>query len=180
MMACLDVGYRDDKTIAACLVFAGWGSDRAEYVIVKELPPAPPYEPGMFYRRELHCLLQVMPSDPLDGIIVDGFVWTSEDLRPGLGAHLFEAIGRRSPVVGVAKTRLRGAPAELVVRGESTSPLFVSAVGLEVREAAEHVRRMHGTYRVPTLLKEVDRLSRGVDPRAPGLGGPPPARARRA
>lgn len=165
-MACLDVGYQDERTIAACLVFAGWGAARSDYVIVKELPPAPPYETGMFYRRELHGLLQVMPSDPLDGVIVDGYVWTSEGLRPGLGAHLFNAIGRGIPVIGVAKTRLRGAPAELVTRGGSTSPLFVSAVGMDMREAAKHVRGMHGPYRIPTLLKEVDRLSRGVDPRA--------------
>jgi hypothetical protein len=28
------------------------------------------------------------------------------------------------------------------------------------REAAAHVREMHGAFRIPTLLKRVDQLSR--------------------
>jgi len=47
-----------------------------------------------------------------------------------------------------------------VRRGESGSPLFVTAVGIDVALAAQEVRRMHGPYRVPTLLRAVDQLAR--------------------
>jgi deoxyribonuclease V len=81
--------------------------------------------------------------------------------RPGLGAHLYQALGRRTAVVGVAKRRFHGAgDAVPILRGTSQVPLFVTAVGIDLAEAAEGVRRMHGAHRIPTLLKRVDRLSR--------------------
>jgi deoxyribonuclease V len=39
-------------------------------------------------------------------------------------------------------------------------PLFVSAIGMDVRDAAAHVRAMDGPHRTPTLLRLVDRLTR--------------------
>ena len=47
-----------------------------------------------------------------------------------------------------------------VFRGRSRSPLYVTAAGMDSSEAAGHIRSMHGKYRIPTLLKRVDRLSR--------------------
>jgi deoxyribonuclease V len=94
-------------------------------------------------------------------VIVDGFVWLGDESRPGLGAHLFEALSSRSAVIGVAKTCFRGAgPMREVFRGGSERPLLVSAVGLGLDEAAARVEQMHGAYRIPTLLKAVDRLCR--------------------
>jgi deoxyribonuclease V len=121
-----------------------------------------PYQPGQFYRRELPCLLSVLATvaEPLEAIVVDGYVWLSDD-RPGLGAHLYEALGHREAVIGVAKTRFAGAEAEPVIRGGSRRPLYVSAAGLERAAAARHIERMHGTYRLPTLLRRVDQLCRG-------------------
>jgi deoxyribonuclease V len=57
-----------------------------------------------------------------------------------------------------------------IVRGKSKQPLYISAVGLSISQAAEHVHSMHGPYRIPTLLKRVDLLSRservkGLHPR---------------
>lgn len=76
-------------------------------------------------------------------------------------AHLYEALDRRIPVIGVAKTAfLRATNARDVARGSSAKPLFVTAVGMDLDVAAGHVRDMHGTFRIPTLLKLVDRLSR--------------------
>jgi endonuclease V-like protein UPF0215 family len=48
-----------------------------------------------------------------------------------------------------------------VLRGESESPLFVSAVGVELTDAADAIKKRHGAYRIPTLLKRVDTLARG-------------------
>ncbi|PKN30756.1 MAG: endonuclease V, partial [Deltaproteobacteria bacterium HGW-Deltaproteobacteria-21] len=47
-----------------------------------------------------------------------------------------------------------------VFRGRSKSPLYVTAAGMDPSEAAGHIRSMHGGHRIPTLLKQVDRLSR--------------------
>ena len=100
--------------------------------------------------------LERMP--PLDIVIVDGYVWLGPD-RPGLGWHLHAARG--GVVVGVAKTRFDGATAREVIRGGSTRPLFVTAIGIDPALAAEHVRQMHGDHRIPTLLGLADSLARG-------------------
>jgi deoxyribonuclease V len=98
-------------------------------------------------------------SDPLETIVVDGYVWLEEG-KHGLGAHLYEALGRRVPVVGVAKTRFVGAAAKAVQRGSSRRPLYVSAAGIDPRIAARHIQSMHVAYRIPTLLRRVDQLCR--------------------
>jgi deoxyribonuclease V len=121
-----------------------------------------PYQSGQFYRRELPCILAVLKSlsELPQAIIIDGYVWLGEQ-QPGLGAYLYEALERRAAVIGVAKTRfLQAEPVELVLRGRSRSPLYVTAAGMDVAEAARHIRAMHGPYRIPTLLKRVDQLSR--------------------
>ncbi len=94
-------------------------------------------------------------------VVIDGYVWLSEDRRPGLGARLFEALGGSVVVVGVAKTGFAGSAfAEPVLRGDSAKPLYVTAAGVEASVAAGWIRGMHGEYRVPTLLRRVDRLCR--------------------
>jgi deoxyribonuclease V len=162
MLACLDVDYRTDGTVAACVLFRDWADAAEAGHVVERGPPAEPYEPGRFYRRELPHLLKVLAAvrEPLEAVVIDGYVWLGEE-RPGLGAHLYEAFGRGPPVIGVAKTAFHSSGfAVPVLRGRSQRPLFVTAVGLEARAAAEHVRRMHGPSRIPMLLHRVDRLCR--------------------
>jgi deoxyribonuclease V len=59
---------------------------------------------------------------PLDQIIVDGFVSLGD--KPGLGMHLWEALGRRVAVIGVAKSHFRFAipskSPEALASGHST------------------------------------------------------------
>jgi deoxyribonuclease V len=164
MMACVDVDYRGDDAVAACVLFRAWTDEASAGQHVEHIRGVEAYVPGQFYRRELPCLLAVLGrvAEPLELIVVDGYVWLGKEDRPGLGAHLYEALGRRIGVVGVAKTRFVGARSAVeVVRGESASrPLFVTAAGLEVAEAARCVGLMHGPYRIPTLLRQVDRLCR--------------------
>jgi deoxyribonuclease V len=105
------------------------------------------------------AVLQVLP--PVDLVVIGGYVWLEGEFMPGLGAHLYDALEGMIPVVGVAKTRFRGADAVCEVRrGTSGRPLFVTAVGVLVELAAEQVRSMHGDHRIPTLLTRVDRLCR--------------------
>jgi deoxyribonuclease V len=165
VMACVDVDYRTDEAVAACVLFRDWPDEAAAGQLVERVVGIEPYVPGEFYKRELPCLLAVLNrvEDPLDLVVIDGYVWLGDEARPGLGARLYEALGRRVPVIGVAKTRFRSATRSVELRrGEhATRPLFVTAAGLDVNEAAERVRRMHGAFRVPTLLRQVDALCRG-------------------
>ena len=167
MIACVDVDYRDGAAVAAGLWFDDWADAVASAQAVATFPPAAAYEPGAFYRRELPCLLGLLALGPhADIVIVDGYVWLG-GVAAGLGAHLHASLG--VTVVGVAKTRYASATGALAVcRGGGRSPLYVSAVGMAVEEAAALVAAMHGPYRVPTLLKAVDALARTSPVAAPG------------
>jgi deoxyribonuclease V len=146
------------------LGFGAWEDERASFERTRAFEGAPAaYEPGQFYRREMPYLLALLESleAPPVLVIIDGFVWLDGG-RPGLGAHLHEALGAECAVVGVAKRPFHeAADAAAVLRGASQVPLFVSAVGIALEEAVAGVARMHGAHRVPTLLRRVDQLSRG-------------------
>jgi deoxyribonuclease V len=167
-LACLDVDYRGDQAMAACLLFNAWTDAAPAGSRVAHLPAVAPYEPGRFYRRELPCLLAVLEqAGPLEVVVIDGYVWLGPDRGPGLGAHLYEALGRSTAVVGIAKTPFADTSAAEVIRGQSLRPLRVTAAGLDLGEAARSVEKMHGPFRVPTLLKQVDQLCRRSWPPAP-------------
>ena len=64
-------------------------------------------------------------------------------------------------MIGVAKNEFRGTPKEFeILRGQSVKPLYVSAIGIELVQAKHNVQSMYRKYRIPELLKQVDRLSR--------------------
>ena len=163
MLACLDVDYRDRDTwaVAACLLFEDWRDEAPVDSVTAVARRIESYTPGEFYRRELPCLLAVLAGVPVQPrmVVIDGFVWLN-DKRPGLGAHLHEALEGAIPIVGVAKNPYSGADSVPVVRGESQHPLHVSAVGVDAEQAARDIASMHGSFRIPTLLKQVDRLAR--------------------
>lgn len=167
MIGALDVDYRDDGgAVAALVLFAAWPDAEPASEIAVRVPEVEPYEPGQLYRRELPCLraaLAAADAEP-DVLVVDAHVWLSADGRMGLGAHLYEALEQRCPVIGVAKTAFSGAPAQDVLRGGSARPLYVTAAGMDPVQAAEHIRQMAGEHRLPTLLKRVDRLARDAEP----------------
>ncbi|WP_394795675.1 endonuclease V [Armatimonas sp.] len=165
MIAATDVQYHDQdrSAIAACVLFENWDDavpTREWTVRVEEVAA---YIPGQFYKRELPCLLALLAPvlAELTLILVDGYVWLGDEGHPGLGGHLFAVLDPKLPIVGVAKTRfVSAAPVAEVLRGESTKPLFVSAAGCELSEAAKNVQAMHGAHRLPVLLKRVDALCR--------------------
>lgn len=163
MIACTDVHYTQFQAIGACLLFRDWG-DADPYLELTERVEEPlPYEPGRFYRRELPSLRSMIARlrDRPKVVIIDGYVWLGDHSHPALGAYLYEALGRTAAVIGVAKSPFREGPAvRSVKRGESSRPLFVSAAGMDLNEAAARVIQLHGEFRIPTLLKKVDRLCR--------------------
>ena len=164
MILATDVGYRDDGTaLAAAVGFAQWADEAPAYERTVHVAEVAEYEPGQFYRRELPCLLALRAALPAPPTlwVVDGHVWL-RDGQPGLGAYLFEALRGTVPVVGVAKRAFRDGVAIPVCRGQSANPLHISAAGLSPERAAEAVQQMHGPWRIPTLLKRVDALSRSA------------------
>lgn len=159
----VDVHYHSEGARSAGVLFSTWEAAVAEAELTHTLDQVAAYEPGAFYKRELPCLLALIDttSTPLKTIVIDGFVDLGAAQSPGLGRYLFEALKRAVPIIGVAKTPFKDTPAELAVRrGESQRPLWISAAGLPLADAQAAIQRMHGPYRIPTLLKRVDRLCR--------------------
>ena len=164
-------GARAAAVLAADAAFAHVLAERTAVV-----PRVSPYQPGEFYLRELPPLHAVL--DGLDGLsglgllVVDGYADLDPGGRPGLGAHAHAAFG--IPVIGVAKSRFRTAThAVPVVRGSAVRPLFITAAGIPVADAADLVRRMAGRYRLPDALRRADTLAR-TDPPALSTTDRPP------
>jgi deoxyribonuclease V len=138
------VHYLDDGGARAAMAAA---SDRRFSQVVHTqtavVAAVEPYRPGEFYRRELPPLRAVIPAaDELALIVVDGYV----DLVP---------------VIGVAKSAFGTAThAARVLRGQSSRPLYVTAAGMTIADAAVLVTEMAGRFRTPDALKTVDRLAR--------------------
>jgi len=47
-----------------------------------------------------------------------------------------------------------------VLRGNSARPLFITAAGMPLAQAAELTRRMAGPFRLPDALRRADLLAR--------------------
>jgi len=162
--AFLDAAYGDQAAAVAGAVAESWDAKTAAEILVRRFDASlAGYEPGAFYKRELPLLLAIISEfdRPIEMIVIDGYVWLDATCLPGLGGHLFETLGRRIPVIGIAKTRYRNDTWSIpVLRGGSRRPLFVTAAGIETKEAAECVRLMHGDHRIPTIVTLVDRAAR--------------------
>jgi deoxyribonuclease V len=107
---------------------------------------------------------------------VDGYVDLDPQGRPGLGAHVHAEFG--APVIGVAKTAYRTAThAAQIRRGQSARPLYITAAGLTIADAAGLVENMAGPFRIPDALRTVDRLARGLEQPDRDLGRQLPMRS---
>lgn len=166
-IAVFDVHYEGANAYSACVVADGWSAESVAKSFRCSTPVSGDYQPGEFYKRELPALLAVlnMVDRPLTALVVDGYVWLSADEKPGLGARFFEATGKGTPVVGIAKTAFDGALfARQVLRGTSKRPLYVTSAGMDSAEAAACVLSMCGPSRIPMLVKAADNAARrGVE-----------------
>ncbi len=162
----IDVDYRETYAVAAGIMFDDWEDSIPTSQSVIRVDEIAEYEPGYFYKRELPCLLKLLHQLKTlpEYIIVDGYVHLEETQKPGLGKHLYDALQGKSIVIGVAKTRFNNTPPEIeVFKGESQRPLYVTAAGISDTEAKKLIEKMDGRYRIPTMLKLVDQLSRQTD-----------------
>jgi deoxyribonuclease V len=168
-LSATDVHYPTTGGARAALVVA---EDRRFERITAEhvrwLDDVDTYLSGSFATRELPAILLLLEqTERLDLIVIDGYVDLDPDGRPGLGLRLHERVG--TPVIGVAKSRFRAAThAVPIQRGTTARPLYVTAVGVAIDEAAELVAEMAGPHRMPDALRRVDALARGRERPAAG------------
>ncbi|MEJ2153950.1 MAG: endonuclease V [Desulfobacteraceae bacterium] len=180
MIAAFDVHYTEDaKASAAAVIFNDYGDAAPIASVTHLIHDVADYIPGKFYKRELPCLLNLRRGIhvPLTEMIIDGYVMHRDGA--GLGQYLYVAFDGQIPIVGVAKNPYVGSSAVAVLRGRSRRPLWVTSAGIAPTEAASRIERMHGPYRIPTLLRYADQLARkscsgvgddAVGPKAKCLG----------
>lgn len=161
MKLAFDVHYKEIGAKTVCAVFKKWEDKTAKSFIIKYLDEVEDYIPGQFYKRELPCIMTVLEDldlSEIELIIIDGFVVLDDDNKPGLGFYLYEKLNRQIPVIGVAKSGFHDNEKNVkqVLRGDSKKPLYVTAVGMDVHEAAMNVQDMFGDFRMPDILREVD------------------------
>jgi len=170
LFVAVDVHYLKDSRARAAVVCARDGRfSSIVWTDTAVVSADAAYRPGEFYRRELPPLRAVIPrAGRLALIVVDGYVDLDVAGQPGLGARVHAEFG--VPVIGVAKTPFRTATnAARVFRGQSSRPLYVTAAGMTIADAAHLAEEMAGSFRVPYALKLADRLARGLEQPQPGV-----------
>ncbi|MEO6277150.1 endonuclease V [Roseateles sp.] len=151
---------------AAAVAFDAWDSPEATKTYLSHIAHVEKATRAELDLRELPCVMQLLREHQLEPelILIDGFVHLDADETPGLGQHLFHALGGGTPIVGVSKTGRPGLPAQFeVMREEETKPLTVTCAGIDIGAAKARLRAMHGRKRVPTLMKLVARLAKNTD-----------------
>lgn len=166
MVLALDVHYRTNQAYAVGILF-NWNDAQPLLIVKARIEEINEYVPGEFYKRELPCLLEIVNKTDLkslEAIIIDGHVYIDGELNFGLGGKLWETLDTGIPVIGVAKTAFykNKNTVREVCRGESKNPLYISAIGMDVSEAANRIKDMEGDFRIPSLLKQLDVLTKTV------------------
>lgn len=165
MIIAIDVHYTENSALIAGLIFQTWTSLQPERVYTQHFNEIAEYESGSFYKRELPCILSLLQQvqEPLEIIIIDGFVTLGTEQKAGLGMYLWQSLNPQIPVIGVAKNAFRGTPQHCeILRGESLKPLYITSAGIDLELAKQGILMMSGKHRIPTLLKLVDQYSRGI------------------
>lgn len=167
MILAFDTYYYDGKAKTICLEFQQWNQSTDFKVHTEIIDNVAEYIPGEFYKRELPCILSLLNKIDLkkvEVIIVDGFVYLDDEKKYGLGGHLYEKLNQKIPIIGVAKTNFASIEKDKrsLLRGDSQKPLYVTGIGIELEDAFQKVESMAGEFRMPTLLKEMDRLTKEI------------------
>lgn len=163
MLLALDVHYKENFAQIVAIIF-DWFDEQPQKVFIDKVDVVNDYIPGEFYKRELPCLLKAIKNIDLSeigAIIIDGHVYVEES-KFGLGGKLYESLNKKVPVIGIAKNSFHKNKntVEEVFRGKSKNPLYVSTIGIDLIIVVEKIKEMKGEYRIPTILKKLDMLSK--------------------
>lgn len=165
MKLVVDVHYTDNNALCAGLLFEQWDSPIIAQKLLTYTDHVAAYEPGKFYKRELPCIINLLQEHKIipELIIIDGYVFLDGDSKAGLGKYLYNYLKGETVIIGVAKKAFNTISSDYEIqRGNSTKPLYITAVDLRLERAKEAIVMMHGAYRIPTLLRQVDQLCRGI------------------
>lgn len=163
MKLAIAVHFDGAQAQAAAVAFEAWDAPEATKTYVSHIAQVEKPARGELDLRELTCVMQLLREHRLEPelVLIDGFVHLDAEETPGLGEHLFHALGGSTPVIGVSKTGRPGLSAQFeVMREEEAKPLVVTCAGVDIGAAKVRVRAMHGRKRVPTLMKLVARLAK--------------------
>jgi len=165
MILAFDTHYINNRAKTVCLTFDHWTESEKYQTYSEILNDIAEYIPGEFYKRELPCILSLFRQisvEAVKAIIVDGYVYLDDEGKFGLGGHLYHALERKYPVIGVAKTNFATIDKlkRPLFRGGSKNPLFITSIGIDVDEATRRIGSMAGEFRIPTLLKKLDTMTK--------------------
>ena len=166
MKLAIAVHFDGAQAQAAAVAFDAWDVPEATKTYVSHIAQVEKSVRGEPDLRELTCVMQLLREHRLapELILIDGFVHLDADETPGLGQHLFQALGGVVPVIGVSKTGRPSLSTQFeVMREEEAKPLVVTSAGVDIGAAKARVRAMHGRKRVPTLMKLAARLAKSGD-----------------
>ncbi|MCX2431031.1 endonuclease V [Pedobacter sp. GR22-10] len=165
MVLTLDVHYKDDASAKSVGILFNWNDVQPKEILIEYVRETEEYIPGEFYRRELPCLLKIIEKvniNDLEAIVIDGYVYIDNDKRFGLGGHLWQALNKQIPIIGVAKSFYYGntETVKQIYRGKSKKSLYISSIGLELDIASHFIIHMPGEFRIPDLLKQLDTITK--------------------
>ncbi|SFM79766.1 endonuclease V [Nitrosomonas communis] len=163
MILALDVHYDNHNGLVAGIAFKQWTDAEPDKMYATRIEQVGDYVAGQFYKRELPGILKLLSEHGLqpEYIVIDGYVYLDGYAKPGLGKHLYDALHGNVKVIGVAKKRFAGiSETYALYRGKSKQPLYITSAGEALSAAKLHILSMHSIYRIPTMLKKVDQLSR--------------------
>lgn len=166
MILAIDVYYINDQAKTVGILFEHWTDTTTDILslVTDYQEKVEPYQSGQFYRRELPCIMSLLEKVDLTKIttiIIDGFVHLDEG-KFGLGGYLYNALNKSISVIGVAKKPFSGNSPYLieVFRGKSKHPLYITAIGTQLEQAANNIKLMTGNYRMPDLLTFLDQQTK--------------------
>lgn len=170
MIVAFDTYYYEGYSYTVAGVFHDFTAKEVDYFVTSRRECIDSeYIPGELYKRELPSIMQCLNQINIDDvtlIIVDGFVWLSDEAGnkiPGLGKRLHDAIANKYQqsitIVGIAKNAYKYPvkPCTEVRRGGSQRPLYITCTEDSLLDKYSiQIRMMHGEYRMPDVIKSVD------------------------
>lgn len=166
MIVAIDVYYIEDRAKTVGILFENWTDSKSDIkaLVTDYQDNVAPYQSGQFYQRELPCIMSLLAKIDLSkitAIVIDGYVHLDEG-KFGLGGHLYNALDKTIPIIGVAKKPFSNNSQYLVevMRGQSKHPLYVTAIGTLLETAATNIKLMAGKYRMPDLLSYLDQQTK--------------------
>ncbi len=168
MILAFDTYYFDNKAKTVCLAFDNWATTDSYEIYSEIIETNEDYISGEFYKRELPCIMSLYKKinlDNIEAIIIDGFVFLDDGKKMGLGGYLYQTLASKIPIIGVAKTNYFTIEKDkrAIYRGISINPIYITAIGIDLDMASELIQNMSGEYRIPTILKKLDTLTKVRD-----------------